>query len=104
MTKKHHDRPAPPPRSAAPALPVPEPAQVDAPGGPATIRVAEERDLPALVAFEIRIAEISFGRDAITDPAVHEKKLRKALERNEPGMFVLDREGRVLGWLWATIN
>jgi ribosomal protein S18 acetylase RimI-like enzyme len=98
MTKKHYDRPT------APALPVPESAQVDTPSGPATIRVAEERDLPALVAFEIRIAEISFPRDAITDPAVHEKKLRKALERNEPGMFVLERDGQALGWLWATMN
>ncbi|HMA32835.1 MAG TPA: GNAT family N-acetyltransferase [Chloroflexia bacterium] len=92
------------PRPGPPAPPIPAPVAVPAPGGPATIRVAHAGDLPALVAFEITIARISFPRDAITDPAVHEKKLRKALERHEPGMFVLERAGAVLGWLWATFN
>src|SRR3954453_21833636 len=82
----------------------PAPVEVATPGGSATIRPAALGDLPALVAFEIAIARISFPRDAITDPAVHEKKLRKALERGEPGMFVLERDGQVLGWLWATFN
>ena len=103
MSKKRDPRPA----SAGPAPPVPPlpaPVEVDAPGGPAVIRPAQEADLPALVAFEIAIARISFPRDAITDPAVHEKKLRKALERGEPGMFVLVRDRQVLGWLWATFN
>ncbi len=102
MTKKPYNRPEPSPRPPLP--PAPDPQTVETPGGPAVIRMAAEGDLPALVAFEIRIAEISFGADAITDPAVHEKKLRKALERGEPGMFVLERGGAVQGWLWATFN
>jgi ribosomal protein S18 acetylase RimI-like enzyme len=85
-------------------VPTPDPVTVETADGPATIRVAALDDLPALVAFEIRIAQISFPRDAVTDPAVHEKKLRKALERNEPGMFVLARGGQVRGWLWTTFN
>jgi ribosomal protein S18 acetylase RimI-like enzyme len=101
MSKKRDPRPAPP---ATPTPPMPDPVEVDTPAGPATIRPAQEADLPALVAFEIAIARISFPRDAVTDPAVHEKKLRKALERGEPGMFVLVRDGQVLGWLWATFN
>jgi L-amino acid N-acyltransferase YncA len=92
------------PAPAPPAPPRPDPQPVAAPAGPAVIRVATDADLLALVAFEIGIARISFPRDAITDPAVHEKKLRKAIERGEPGMFVLEREGRALGWLWATFN
>ena len=61
-------------------------------------------DLPALVAFEIAIARITFPRDPMVDPAVHEKKLRKALDRGEPGMFVLDRGGAAVGWLWVYLN
>ncbi|MGI8588165.1 MAG: GNAT family N-acetyltransferase [Chloroflexia bacterium] len=80
------------------------PVSVPTAAGRATIRAAQEADMSALVAFEITIAQISFPRDAITEPAVHEKKLRKALERGEPGMFVLERGGAVLGWLWATFN
>lgn len=100
-------RPAPPlERPASPSLPppAPDPVPVATPGGPAVIRAAALPDLPALVTFEIAIARISFPRDAITDPAVHEKKLRKALERSEPGLFVLERAGQVLGWLWASFN
>src|SRR4029079_7682100 len=68
------------------------------------IRAAEAADLPAIVAFEIAIARITFPRDPIVDPAVHEKKLRKALERGEPGMFVLERSGQAVGWLWVYLN
>lgn len=69
-----------------------------------TIRAAGVSDLPAIVAFEIAIARITFPRDPIVDPAVHEKKLRKALERQEPGMFVLERAGQAVGWLWVYLN
>jgi len=101
MTKKPYNRP---PAQPEPTAPPPEPLAVGLPGGSGLIRVAAEGDLAALVAFEIRIATISFGAEAVTEPAVHEKKLRKALERGEPGMFVLERGGAVQGWLWATFN
>jgi ribosomal protein S18 acetylase RimI-like enzyme len=104
VSKKRDPRPTAPAPAAPPVPPPPAPVEVPAPEGPAVIRPAQEADLPALVAFEISIARISFPRDAVTDPAVHEKKLRKALERGEPGMFVLVRAGQVLGWLWATFN
>src|SRR5437660_1250983 len=87
----HDERPRPPRRDrvlspaagaqAVAGLPARELASA---GGPAVIRAARASDLAALVAFEIDIARISFGADAILDPAVHEKKLHKALERDEP--------------------
>jgi L-amino acid N-acyltransferase YncA len=70
-----------------------------------TVRTAEERDLRELAAFEVTIAEVSFGEDAVDDPDVHLRKLTKALERDRPHMFVAeDRAGRVVGWLWLAVN
>jgi ribosomal protein S18 acetylase RimI-like enzyme len=65
-----------------------------------------ESDLPAIVEFEIEIARISFPDDAIVDPAVHHKKLSKALERDREGMFVAEdpESGEVVGWLWVALN
>lgn len=72
---------------------------------PVAVRLAETGDLAALAAFEVRIAEISFGDDAVSDPDVHRKKLAKAMERDRAGMFVADDGGdRVAGWLWLAIN
>lgn len=69
------------------------------------VRQAREADLDALAGFEVAIAEVSFGEDAVTDPAVHRKKLAKALERDRASMFVAeDGEGRAAGWLWLAIN
>jgi ribosomal protein S18 acetylase RimI-like enzyme len=69
------------------------------------VREAREADLDALAAFEVAIAEVSFGEDAVTDPAVHRKKLAKALERDRASMFVAeDGAGRPAGWLWLAIN
>ena len=69
-----------------------------------SIRPATVADLPAIVAFEIAIARITFPRDPMVDPAAHEKKLRKAMDRGEPGMFVLDRGAQAIGWLWVYLN
>lgn len=71
-----------------------------------TIRQAEERDLPAIVDFEIQIARISFPDDPVDDPAVHRKKLTKAMDRDRDGMFVAEPApgGEVAGWLWVALN
>jgi ribosomal protein S18 acetylase RimI-like enzyme len=72
---------------------------------PVAVRPAEPRDLPDLAAFEARIAEISFGADAVSDLDVHHKKLAKAMDRDRASMFVADDGGdRVAGWLWLAIN
>jgi ribosomal protein S18 acetylase RimI-like enzyme len=70
------------------------------------IRQAEERDLPSIVDFEIQIARISFPDDPVDDPAVHRKKLSKAMERDREGMFVAEAVpgGEVAGWLWVALN
>lgn len=69
------------------------------------VRLAEPRDLPELAAFEVRIAEVSFGEDAVSDPAVQHKKLAKAMARDRESMFVADDgRGRLAGWLWLAIN
>jgi ribosomal protein S18 acetylase RimI-like enzyme len=70
-----------------------------------TVREARADDLDTLAGFEVAIAEVSFGEDAVTDPAVHRKKLAKALERDRASMFVVeDGGGRPAGWLWLAIN
>ena len=69
-----------------------------------SIRQATTADLLALANFEVEIARISFPENPVTDPAVHHKKLRKALEKEPDGMFVLEVEGQIAGWLWITMN
>jgi L-amino acid N-acyltransferase YncA len=68
------------------------------------IRLARKEDLPAIVDFEIEIARISFPEDPITDPEVHRSKLTKLMEREPEGMYVMESAGRVIGWMWITIN
>ena len=49
------------------------------PAGGYLIRPATESDLEALAGFEIEIAQVSFGDDAIADPALHRKRVSAAL-------------------------
>lgn len=70
-----------------------------------SVRPATADDLPALVAYEIEIAEASFGAEAVTDPAKHEGRIVKGLERDPDGcLVVVDAAGKVRGWLWMAIN
>jgi GNAT superfamily N-acetyltransferase len=57
--------------------------------GPAgfLIRPAREDDLDVIVGFEIEIARISFGAEAIEDPALHRKRVAAAL--GKPGEVTL---------------
>ncbi len=69
------------------------------------IRTAEEGDLDDLARFEVAIAEVSFGSEAVTDPSVHKGKLAKALDRDRDSMFVaVDAANRAIGWLWFAVN
>jgi GNAT superfamily N-acetyltransferase len=74
------------------------------------IRPAREADVEAIVTYEIEIAVISFGDDAITDPALHRKRVTGAL--GKPGEITLvavaldttaapDTTGPV-GWAWLS--
>ena len=51
------------------------------------IRDATEADLDAIAAFEIDIARVSFGEEAITDPALHRRRVAGAL--GKPGEVTL---------------
>ena len=53
------------------------------------IRPASEADLDAIVSYEIEIAVISFGAEAITDPALHRKRVTGAL--GKPGEITAGR-------------
>ncbi|HEY8985150.1 MAG TPA: GNAT family N-acetyltransferase, partial [Streptomyces sp.] len=72
---------------------------------PYLTRQATEPDLPAIGEFEAEIARVSFGEDAIDDPAVWTARLGKAMEKNREGMIVASAPGGApVGWCWISIN
>ncbi|MEU1179292.1 GNAT family N-acetyltransferase [Streptomyces sp. NPDC005820] len=72
---------------------------------PYLTRQADERDLPAIGAFEAEIARVSFGEDAIDDPVRWAARLGKAMEKSKEGMIVAGRPGEdPVGWCWVSIN
>jgi len=66
------------------------------------IRPARAEDLEALVAYEIEIARISFGDEAVTEPALHRKRITGWLGRPDEVTLVADRDGAVVGWVWLS--
>ncbi|HUC21835.1 MAG TPA: GNAT family N-acetyltransferase [Streptosporangiaceae bacterium] len=69
------------------------------------VRPATQDDLEALVRYEIEIAVISFADEAITDPALHRKRVSGAL--GKPGETTLvaaarQEPGVPLGWAWLS--
>jgi L-amino acid N-acyltransferase YncA len=69
------------------------------------IRTATAADLDRIAEFEIEIARISFEDEAITDPALHRKRVGKALgQPGEVTLVAVDTAGpeAPLGWAWLT--
>jgi L-amino acid N-acyltransferase YncA len=66
------------------------------------IRPATGADLDALVGYEIEIARISFGDEAVTDPALHRKRISGSLGKADEVTLVADRAGTVVGWVWLS--
>ena len=69
------------------------------------VRQATQDDLEALVRYEIEIAVVSFADEAITDPALHRKRVAGAL--GKPGEITLVAAARQdpdipLGWAWLS--
>jgi len=69
------------------------------------IRPAREEDLDAIAGFEIEIARVSFGDEAIEDAALHRKRVATALGR--PGEVTLvavaaQDDGPPVGWAWLS--
>ena len=69
------------------------------------IRAAREADVEALVAYETEIAVISFGDEAVTDPALHRKRVTGALGKaGEVTLVAVARDApdEPLGWAWLS--
>ncbi|MFI6035340.1 bis-aminopropyl spermidine synthase family protein [Streptomyces sp. NPDC051315] len=113
---------AAPAPASTPAAPAAAPRQAQQPGWhppapddraalekraePYVTRQADERDLPAIGEFEAEIARVSFGEDAVDDPARHASRVGRAMEKSREGMIVAHRPGEeaTAGWLWVSIN
>jgi L-amino acid N-acyltransferase YncA len=69
------------------------------------IRPATEADIEAIVGYEIEIAVISFADEAITDPALHRKRVTSALGKPGEVTLVAVAPGapeEPLGWAWLS--
>jgi L-amino acid N-acyltransferase YncA len=69
------------------------------------IRPAAENDLDALAQYEIEIAIVSFGQEAVTDPALHRRRIASAL--GKPGEITLvaaaiQAPAVPVGWAWLS--
>ena len=69
------------------------------------VRPAGEADLDAIAAFEVGIAKVSFGDEAISDAAFHRRRVAGAL--GKPGEIALiaaaaDAVREPLGWAWLS--
>jgi L-amino acid N-acyltransferase YncA len=69
------------------------------------VRAADDGDLDAIAAFEVEIARVSFGDEAITDPAFHRRRVAGAL--GKPGEIALVAVAAAdprtpLGWAWMS--
>lgn len=79
---------------------------MSAPAAPGVlIRPAQAGDVDALAAFEVEIARVSFGDEAIEDPALHRKRVAGAL--GKPGEITLvavaaGAPGSPVGWAWLS--
>jgi L-amino acid N-acyltransferase YncA len=69
------------------------------------IRPATEADLDAIAAFEVEIAVVSFGEEAITDAAFHRRRVAASLPKPDEIALVAVAEetpGQPLGWAWMS--
>jgi GNAT superfamily N-acetyltransferase len=69
------------------------------------VRPATAGDVEAIVGYEIDIAVVSFGDDAITDPALHRRRVTGALGKPGEIMLVAVAEGAPdtpVGWAWVS--
>ena len=67
-----------------------------------TVRPATAGDLDALIGYEIDIARISFGDEAVTDPALPRKRITGSLGKSDEITLVAERDGSVIGWVWLS--
>jgi L-amino acid N-acyltransferase YncA len=78
---------------------------MSAEAGPFLVRNATDSDIEAIVGFEIDIAVVSFADEAITDPALHRRRVTGALGKPGEVTLVAVAAGApdvVLGWGWLS--
>jgi predicted methyltransferase/DNA-directed RNA polymerase subunit RPC12/RpoP len=87
----------------------PGPAAAREPAGAAVtryvVRPAAAGDIEAIVGYEIDIAVVSFGDEAITDPALHRKRVTGALGKPGEIMLIAAADGAPdtpVGWAWVS--
>jgi L-amino acid N-acyltransferase YncA len=69
------------------------------------VRSARETDVEAIVGYEIEIAIISFADEAVTDPALHRKRVTGALGKTgEVALVAVARDApdMPVGWAWLS--
>ena len=69
------------------------------------VRPAADGDVEAIVGYEIQIAVVSFAAEAITDPALHRRRVTGALGKPGEIMLVAVAEqapDAPLGWAWLS--
>lgn len=69
------------------------------------IRPATEADVEAIVGYEIEIAVISFADEAVTDPALHRKRVTAALGKTgEIALVAVPAQDQdtPVGWAWLS--
>lgn len=75
-------------------------------GGRYLIRPATDLDLDAIAAFEVEIALVSFGDEAITDAAFHRRRVAGSLGKpGEIAIVAVDpagAAGQPVGWAWMS--
>jgi GNAT superfamily N-acetyltransferase len=72
---------------------------------PYLVRPAAAGDLEAIVGYEMDIAVVSFGDEAITDPVLHRKRVTGALGKPGEIMLVAAAErapDTPVGWAWLS--
>ena len=69
------------------------------------VREATADDLDAIAGFEVEIAQVSFGDEAVTDAGLHRRRVGSAL--GKPGEITLvaaalSAPGTPVGWAWLS--
>jgi GNAT superfamily N-acetyltransferase len=75
------------------------------PPGHAAVRPAGPADLDAIASFEVEIARVSFGDEAITDPGFHRRRVAGAMAKaGEIALVAVASEDPAtpLGWAWMS--
>src|SRR5215472_12007825 len=67
------------------------------------IRPATDSDLDTIAAFEVQIALVSFGDEAITDAAFHRRRVAGSLGKaGEIALVAVGAADQPVGWAWMS--